>query len=279
MYFCEAGIIFDFSEHVERLDYSVTVPSVSGLETAHYFVEHPVYGTTGYPTYEDACEDMHGILGFGQFLDTVESMIQAGFVGDHYIFDSQNMLVKVRSDYEYWTWTPETGLVYDPEPEPEYPNRKQRRSARRVQNARHKKSDRAHGKRHGDKYLNSLSRKKYLEADNYDHPTFRVEKGKLRPIHDVKRERETAKVRDAMDVSEIERLTASVLAEVQQYHGMVGCTWNVFYLSEAICRREQLPYPDYAYVREQKGKCKLILEYVEYDHEDYTTYEYFDLRI
>lgn len=159
------------------------------------------------------------------------------------------------------------------------PSAKQRRAARRVQNARHKKSDRTHGKRHGDKYLNSLPRKKYLEADNYDHPTFRVEKGKLRPIHDVKRAREAAKVRDAMDISEIERLTASVLAEVQQYHGMVGCTWNVFYLSEAICRREQLPYPDYAYVCEQKGKCKLILEYVEYDHEDYTTYECFDLRI
>ena len=146
MYFCEAGILFDFSEHVEQLDYAVTIPSVSGLETARFFVEHPVYGTTGYPTYEDACEDMHGILGFGQFLDSIESMIQAGFVGDHYIFNNQNMLVKVRSDYECWTWTPETGIVYDPEPEPEYPNRKQRRSARRKQNARHKKSDRLHGK-------------------------------------------------------------------------------------------------------------------------------------
>ena len=147
MYFC------DFSEHVERLDYSVTVPSINGLETARYFVEHPVYGTTGYPTYEDACEDMHGILGIGQFLDTVESMIQAGFIGDSYIFNSQNMLIEIRSNCEYWTWTPETGVVYDPEPEPDHsirPNRKQRRAQRRVQNACHKTADRRHGKRRAD---------------------------------------------------------------------------------------------------------------------------------
>ena len=156
---------------------------------------------------------------------------------------------------------------------------KQRRAARRVQNKRHKQSDRKHGKRHGDKYLDNLPRKKYLEADNYDHPTFRVEKGKLCPIHDVKRERETARFHDALDVSEIERLTASVLAEVKQYHGMVGCTWNVFYLSEAICRREQLPYPDYAYVREVGEKVELVLEYINsYDDEDYSTYEWINLR-
>lgn len=154
---------------------------------------------------------------------------------------------------------------------------KQRRSARRVQNARHKQSDRLHGKRHGDKYLDSLPRKKYLEADNYDHPTFKVEKGKLRPIHDVKRARETARFHDAMDVSEIERLTASVLAEVKQYHGMVGCTWNVFYLSEAICRREQLPYPDSVCVREQGDSVQMILEYFD-SYDEYPTPKYINLR-
>lgn len=147
MYFCEAGIIFDFSEHVEQLDYAVTVPSVNGQETAHFFVEHPVYGTTGYPTYEDACEDMHGIFGFGQYVETCEAMVNAGYDGDHFWFNEQNMLVKIRCDYWFWTWTPETGIVYDPEPEPEVcPNRKQRRARRRVQNARHKQSDRLHGK-------------------------------------------------------------------------------------------------------------------------------------
>lgn len=157
-------------------------------------------------------------------------------------------------------------------------SRKQRRAARRVQNHAHKQSDRLHGKRHGDKYLESLSRKKYLEADNYDHLTFRVEKGKLRPIHDVKRARETARFHDALDVSEIERLTASVLAEVKQYHGMVGWTDNVFYLAGAICRREQFPYPDYAYVHEFRGKVELVLEYFDsYDDEEYSTYERINL--
>ena len=178
-----------------------------------------------------------------------------------------------------WDEIPEELTAEDIEGEKLTISAKQRRSARRVQNKRHKQSDRKHGKRHGDKYLDSLPRKKYLEADNYDHPTFKVEKGKLCPIHDVKRERETAKVRDAMDVSEIERLTASVLAEVKQYHGMVGCTWNVFYLSDAICRKEQLPYPDYAYVREVGEKVELVLEYIDsYDDEDYSTYEWINLR-
>ena len=133
--------------YIEQLDYSVTIPSVNGLETARFFGEHPVYGTVGYPTYEDACEDMHGILGFGQFLDACESMINAGYDGDHFWFDSQNILVKIRCDYWFWTWTPETGIVYDPEPEPEYPNRKSRRAVRIDRNKSHKGSDRAHGKK------------------------------------------------------------------------------------------------------------------------------------
>lgn len=158
-------------------------------------------------------------------------------------------------------------------------SRKQRRAVRIERNKSHKGADRAHGKHHGDKYLESLPRKKYLEADNYDHPTFRVEKGKLRPIHDVKRARETARFHDALDVSEIERLTASVLAEVKQYHGMVGWTDNVFYLAGAICRREQFPYPDYAYVHEFRGKVELVLEYFDsYDDEEYSTYERINLR-
>ena len=135
MYFCEAGIIFDFSEHVEQLDYAVTVPSVNGQETAHFFVEHPVYGTTGYPTYEDACEDMHGIFGFGQYVETCEAMVNAGYDGDHFWFDAQNMLTKIRCDYWFWTWTPETGIVYDPEPEPDTfskPSRQKRRNDKKT---------------------------------------------------------------------------------------------------------------------------------------------------
>ena len=124
---------------------------------------------------------------------------------------------------------------------------KQRRARRRVQNKRHKSADRKHGKRHGDKYLESLPRKKYLEADNYDHPTFRVEKGKLRPIHDVKRARETAKVRDALDVSPVERLTASILAHMSNHVFMWG-EQLVYDLTEAICEEYKQPYPDDSYV-------------------------------
>lgn len=120
---------------IEQLDYSVTIPSVSGLETIRYFAEHPIYGTVGYPTWDDARQDMHGILGIGQYLDSIESMINAGFVGDHYTFNAENMLVEVRNDYECWTWTPETGLVYDPEPEPatfNKPSRQERRNNKKA---------------------------------------------------------------------------------------------------------------------------------------------------
>lgn len=63
---------------------------------------------------------------------------------------------------------------------------KQRRAVRIEQNKTHRGSDRAHGKHHGRKYLDNLSRKKFLEADNYDHFTFKVVNGKLTPIKDVK---------------------------------------------------------------------------------------------
>lgn len=139
---------------------------------------------------------------------------------------------------------------------------KQRRAARRVQNARHKQSDRKHGKRHGDKYLESLSRKKYLEADNYDHPTFRVEKGKLRPIHDVKRERETAKLRDALDVSRVERLTASVLAHMSNHVFM----WDeqvVWDLTEALCEKYKQIFPDDSYICVYGKHVYLYMQYMD----------------
>lgn len=139
---------------------------------------------------------------------------------------------------------------------------KQRRAARRVQNKRHKQSDRAHGKRHGDKYLESLPRKKYLEADNYDHPTFRVEKGKLRPIHDVRRERETARVRDALDVSPVERLTASVLAHMSNHVFM----WDeqvVWDLTEALCEEYRQVFPDDSYVCVYGNHVNLYMQYMD----------------
>ena len=141
-------------------------------------------------------------------------------------------------------------------------SRKDRRAARRVQNHAHKQSDRLHGKRHGDKYLEPLSRKKYLEADNYDHPTFRVEKGKLRPIHDVKRERETARVRDALDVSPVERLTASVLAHMSNHVFM----WDeqvVYDLTEALCEEYRQVFPDDSYICVYGKHVNLYMQYMD----------------
>lgn len=139
---------------------------------------------------------------------------------------------------------------------------KQRCARRRVQNKRHKSADRLHGKRHGDKYLDSLPRKKYLEADNYDHPTFKVEKGKLRPIHDVKRERETAKVRDALDVSPVERLTASVLAHMSKYVFI----WDeqvVWDLTEALCEEYRQVFPDDSYICVYGNHVNLYMQYMD----------------
>lgn len=139
---------------------------------------------------------------------------------------------------------------------------KQRRAARRVQNKHYKQSDRKHGKHHGDKYLESLPRKKYLEADNYDHPTFRVEKGKLRPIHDVKRARETARVQDAMDVSPVERLTASVLAHMSNHVFM----WDeqvVYDLTGALCEEYRQVFPDDSYICVYGNHVNLYMQYMD----------------
>lgn len=232
---------------IEALDYGVTIDS---KETINFFRNFPDRGSIGYFSFEDAEADRNPLGNIEKYLNIVEDFISAGLIGDHYVF-SNGQVSEIISEYEGWDWTPETGIVpweseIDPEPEVCL-NRKQRRSARRVQNARHKKSDRLHGKCHGDKYLESLPRKKYLEADNYDHPTFRVEKGKLHPIHDVRRERETAKFHDALDISPVERLTASVLAHMSNHVFM----WDeqlVYDLTEAICEEYKQPYPDDSYI-------------------------------
>lgn len=141
-------------------------------------------------------------------------------------------------------------------------SRKQRRAVRIERNKSHKGADRLHGKRHGDKYLDNLSRKKYLEVDNYDHPTFRVEKGKLRPIHDVRRERETARVRDALDISPVERLTASVLAHMSNHVFM----WDeqiVWDLTEALCEEYKQVFPDDSYICVYGKHVYLYMQYMD----------------
>lgn len=165
---------------------------------------------------------------------------------------------------------------------------KQRRAARRVQNARHKVSDRKHGKHARDvrKAIwedtadwDDMPNNTYFRWDEKRKTFMSPKKPKVHRVKRTFRDRQNAAFRDRLtDITPIERLT-SVLAEVKQYHGMVGCTWNVFYLTEAICQREQLPYPDYAYVQEYGKTVKLVLEYFDsYEDEDYSTHEYIDLR-
>lgn len=145
---------------IEQLDYTVHLTMGDHEECVRFFAEHPVFGTVGYASYEDAEDDLHGFLGIGQFLDTCESMVNAGYDGDHFYFDRQEMLVKVRCDYWKWTWTPETGLIYDPQSKPVYPKNKSRRAVRVEQNKQHKGSDRAHGKKR------PMSRKDRMRAED-----------------------------------------------------------------------------------------------------------------
>ena len=140
-------------------------------------------------------------------------------------------------------------------------SRKQRRAVRIEQNKYHKQSDRAHGKRHGDKYLDNLPRKKYLEADNYDHATFKVVNGKLRPIKDVRQARETARVNSALDVSRVERLTASVLAHMSNHVFM----WDeqvVWDLTEALCEEYRQVFPDDSYICVYGKHVYLYMQYM-----------------
>ena len=132
----------------------------------------------------------------------------------------------------------------------------------RVQNHAHKQSDRLHGKHHGDKYLNNLSRKKYLEADNYDHATFKVVNGKLRPIKDVRQARETARVNSALDISRVERLTASVLAHMSNHVFM----WDeqvVWDLTEALCEEYRQVFPDDSYICVYGKHVYLYMQYMD----------------
>ena len=141
-------------------------------------------------------------------------------------------------------------------------SRKQRRAVRIEQNKYHKQSDRAHGKRHGDKYLDNLPRKKYLEADNYDHATFKVVNGKLRPIKDVRQARETARVNSALDVSRVERLTASVLAHMSNHVFM----WDeqvVWDLTEALCEEYRQVFPDDSYICVYGKHVNLYMQYMD----------------
>lgn len=141
-------------------------------------------------------------------------------------------------------------------------SRKQRRAVRIERNKSHKGADRLHGKRHGKKYLDSLPRKKHLEADNYDHATFKVVNGKLRPIKDVKRARETAKAHDALDISRVERLTASVLAHMSNHVFM----WDeqlVWDLTEALCEEYRQVFPDDSYICVYGKHVYLYMQYMD----------------
>lgn len=274
---------------IEMLDYGITIDS---HETVNYFRNFPDRGSIGYLSFEDAEADRNPLGNIEKYLDIVEDFISAGLIGDHYIF-TNGQVSEIISEYEKWDWTPETGIVpwnseIDPEPDVCL-NRKSRRAIRINRNKRKKGSDRAHGKHAHDvrKAIwedtadwDDMPNNTYFRWDEKRKTFTSPKKPKVHRVKRTFRDRQNAAFRDRLtDITPIERLTASVLAEVKQYHGMVGCTWNVFYLTEAICQREQLPYPDYAYVQEYEKTVKLVLEYFDsYEDEDYSTHEYIDLR-
>ena len=148
--------------YIEGLDYGVTIDS---HETVNYFRNFPDRGSIGYFSFEDAEADRNALGNVEHYLDIIEDFISAGLIGDHYIF-TDGQVSEIISEYEEWDWTPETGIVpwnseIDPEPEICL-NRKQRRSARRKQNTRHKQADRVHGKKR------TPSAKFIREADKQD---------------------------------------------------------------------------------------------------------------
>lgn len=116
-------------------------------------------------------------------------------------------------------------------------SRKERARRHRKANRTHKIRDRYHGKK-GEEY-------RYAEGACRD---MRLYNGGLVYDRNIRRERlETARINSALDISPVERLTASVLAHMSNHVFM----WDeqlVYDLTEAICEEYKQPYPDDSYI-------------------------------
>ena len=82
--------------------------------------------------------------------------------------------------------------------------------------------DRMHGKRHGNRQVKCLTRKRYLEADHYAHVTYKMVDGKLVPIR-VKECLRTNIHRDTVPVPEQEPFYVGIY-ETRKLSDGITCT-------------------------------------------------------
>ena len=131
-------------------------------------------------------------------------------------------------------------------------DRKERARRHRKANRTHKTRDRYHGKK-GEEY-------RYAEGACRD---MRLYNSGLIYDRNIRQERlETAKLRDALDVSRVERLTASVLAHMSNHVFM----WDervVWDLTEALCEEYRQAFPDDSYICVYGKHVNLYMQYMD----------------
>lgn len=131
-------------------------------------------------------------------------------------------------------------------------SRKERARRHRKANRTHKIRDRYHGKR-GEEY-------RYAEGACRD---MRLYNGGLVYDRNIRRERlETARINSALDVSPVERLTASVLAHMSNHVFM----WDeqiVYDLTEALCEEYRQVFPDDSYICVYGNHVNLYMQYID----------------
>ena len=131
-------------------------------------------------------------------------------------------------------------------------DRKERARRHRKANRTHKTRDRYHGKK-GEEY-------RYAEGACRD---MRLYNSGLIYDRNIRQERlETAKLRDALDVSRVERLTASVLAHMSNHVFM----WDeqvVWDLTEALCEEYRQVFPDDSYICVYGKHVYLYMQYMD----------------
>lgn len=131
-------------------------------------------------------------------------------------------------------------------------DRKERARRHRKANRTHKTRDRYHGKK-GEEY-------RYAEGACRD---MRLYNSGLVYDRNIRRERlETARVHDALDISRVERLTASVLAHMSNHVFM----WDeqiVYDLTEALCEEYKQVFPDDSYICVYGKHVNLYMQYMD----------------
>lgn len=129
-------------------------------------------------------------------------------------------------------------------------DRKERARRHRKANRTHKTRDRYHGKR-GEEY-------RYAEGACRD---MRLYNGGLVYDRNIRRERlEMARVNSALDISPVERLTASVLAHMSNHVFMWG-EELVYDLTEALCEEYRQVFPDDSYICVYGNHVNLYMQY------------------